>query len=139
MHSRPLKTRKAKPVSVYDGYSATATPGPPNADWNTPNNGWRVTLKNKRGKRMTVPFYMGIGLKGEPSAADVLECLISDAIGYRNAASFEDWASDYGYDPDSRAAEKTYRACGRISDRLEKFLTPEEFEALAYPEDEEND
>lgn len=124
-------------MSAYDGYTATAKPGPPNEEWNTPNNGWRVTLKNKRGQKMTVPFYMGIGLHGAPTAAEVLESLVSDALGYRNARSFEEWAGDYGYDTDSRAAYRTFEACRRISERLDKFLTPEEFEALAYPEDTE--
>lgn len=45
-----------------------------------------------------------------PTAADVISCLCrdSDVIDY---ARFEDWAGEFGYDPDSRSAEKTYRAC----------------------------
>ena len=44
--------------------------------------------------------------KYRPTAADVLGCLISDftSIG----RTFEDWASDLGYDTDSRKAERTY-------------------------------
>lgn len=125
-------------MGVYDGYTATAKRGPANETWGTPNNGWRVTLKNARGQRYTVPFFKGIGLPDTPpTAAEVLECLISDALGYRNARSFDDWAAEYGYDTDSRAAYRTFEACRRVSERLDKFLTPEEFEALAYPEDTE--
>jgi hypothetical protein len=45
-----------------------------------------------------------------PLLRDVLYCLVLEAsvIDY---ATFEDWASEYGYDTDSRKAEKTYRAC----------------------------
>lgn len=45
-----------------------------------------------------------------PAMADVLSCLCLDAdvIDY---VRFEDWASELGYDPDSRKAEATYRAC----------------------------
>jgi hypothetical protein len=45
-----------------------------------------------------------------PKIADVLYSLFadSDVLDYD---SFEDWAPNLGYDPDSRSAEKIYRAC----------------------------
>ncbi len=43
-----------------------------------------------------------------PSAFDILYCVMSD--NPRNM-SFEYWCSDYGYDTDSRNAERIYRAC----------------------------
>lgn len=127
-------------MSKWDSFSATAKRGPANETWDTPNNGWKVTLKNARGSRYTVPFFKGVGLPDTPpTAAEVLECLIDDATGYRNANSFEDWAENYGYDTDSRAAYRIFEACRRISERLDKFLTPEEFELLAYgDENDEN-
>lgn len=45
-----------------------------------------------------------------PDAKDVLSCLILDASVLNNA-SFEDWASEYGYNKDSRSAEEIYRTC----------------------------
>lgn len=114
---------------TLENITATVKPGPANADWGTPNNGWRVTLKNGRGNSWIVPFYMGLGLKGEPKALEVLESLVRDASSYRDARSFEEWAGDLGYDTDSRSAHKTYMACKRISDKLESFLTNEEFAA----------
>lgn len=47
----------------------------------------------------------------EPTAPDlpgVLECLSLDWSGVEGQ-TFEDWASEYGYDTDSRKAERTYR------------------------------
>lgn len=46
----------------------------------------------------------------EPTLADVLSSLLldSEVLGH---PSFESWADEYGYDPDSRRAEATYRAC----------------------------
>lgn len=84
------------------------------------STGYMVTLKLGR-KRMTVPFYMGSAHTNEPSACDVISCLISDstAAGYE---SFEEWASDYGYDTDSREAERTFKTCVGIGRRLRKFL-----------------
>lgn len=52
-----------------------------------------------------------------PAIADVMHSLICDA-GVLNSATFEDWASEYGYDPDSRKAEKIYRACLEIALQL---------------------
>lgn len=40
--------------------------------------------------------------------------------------TFEDFCSEYGYDEDSRAAEKTFRALKKLSDKLKKFFDTEE-------------
>jgi hypothetical protein len=45
-----------------------------------------------------------------PLLRDVLYSLVLDASAV-DAGSFEMWAADYGYDTDSRAAEKVYRQC----------------------------
>jgi len=45
-----------------------------------------------------------------PDAVDVVYSLVMDS-SVLEVGGFEDWASDLGYDLDSRAAESTYRAC----------------------------
>ena len=92
---------------------------------------WRVTLKCGR-KRLTVPFSQGSAHTKEPIAADVLDCMASDAAGYENARSFEEWCSEYGYDEDSRRAEKTYKAVEQSSAKLSKFLGQEQYEQLVW-------
>ena len=57
-----------------------------------------------------------------PEIADVMDCIISDAQGFENSPHFEDWASEYGYDTDSRTAEKTFNAVSHQTNRLKKFL-----------------
>lgn len=49
-----------------------------------------------------------------PSQIDVIHSLVtdSDVIDYRN---FEEWANEFGYDPDSRSGEKVYNACLQIA------------------------
>lgn len=56
-----------------------------------------------------------------PALVDVLYSLVSDsdAIEY---PTFEEWADNYGYDTDSRSAEKTYRACLEIGLKLRHML-----------------
>ncbi len=86
------------------------------------SDGWSVTLKMD-GRQMTVPFYKGFGHHGaKPTAEEVLECLAMDAEGIENVFSFEDWCAEYGYDSDSRRAEKIYNACLRQTEELRKFL-----------------
>jgi hypothetical protein len=80
---------------------------------------WAVTLRMGR-KQMTVPFSQGWAHTKPPTAADVLDCLASDASGADE--SFEDWAANYGYDTDSRKAERTYNAVRKQTARLRQFL-----------------
>lgn len=88
---------------------------------------YTVTLT--RGKhRITVPFYTGSAVKLEQRAsqhkvaADVLHSLVSDAQGFENARNFEDWASEYGYDVDSRKAERIYKKLAELSPQVRDFL-----------------
>jgi len=56
-----------------------------------------------------------------PPLADVLQCLLMDAeaIDY---GTFEEWADNFGYDSDSRAAERIYRACLETGLQLRAML-----------------
>jgi hypothetical protein len=56
--------------------------------------------------------------KVTPSLADVLYSLLMDATAY--GQTFEDWCCEFGYDTDSRRAEKTFRTCEAIGRRLAK-------------------
>ena len=80
---------------------------------------YRVTLHYKR-RQMTVPFSCGPAIEREPSAEDVLECLLSDSYGAYQ--TFEQWCSDLGYDSDSRKAERTYRAVVRQDGQTRRLL-----------------
>jgi hypothetical protein len=95
------------------------------------SNAWRVVLKMGR-RQLTTPFYTGPAL-GEPSTADVLGCLLSDASGFESSRTFEEWCSDYGYDTDSRRAERTYKAIEAQSVKLRRFLG-DRFEEFARAE-----
>lgn len=64
-----------------------------------------------------------------PSAADVLYALSLDA-SVLDSATFEDWAGDLGYDPDSRAAEKIYRACLEIALKMRAAIGDSGLEQL---------
>ena len=104
----------------------------PNMDDSRDMDHWKVTLRFGRA-RMTIYFSKGYGHHGaEPTADEVLDCLASDAGGVENSNSFADWCGEYGYDEDSRKAEKTYKACRHNSNRLRSFLGDDLFEQLLW-------
>ena len=70
-----------------------------------------------------MPSYESLDRKRPilPGLADVLYSLAndSDVLDYSN---FEQWAREFGYEEDSRSAEKTYRACLNIALSLRNGL-----------------
>lgn len=93
---------------------------------------WRCTLRAGR-SRMTLTFSMGSAHNGkEPTVEDVLDCLASDASGYANASEFDLWCQEYGYDGDSRKAERTFKAVRSQTQKLMQFLGESAFETLLW-------
>lgn len=107
-----------------------------------------VFVEDDGSKRRSFSFYFSQGSTHtqDPTLADVLDCLASDASGYENAIvdakqkqswgflrlTFESWASEYGYDTDSRKAEKTFRAIKRQAEQLKRTIDVEAYEELLY-------
>ena len=56
-----------------------------------------------------------------PDMADVIHSLVSDA-DVINYPTYESWASEFGFDEDSRKGEATYRACLKIALKLRAAL-----------------
>ena len=94
-------------------------------DWHLSASHWKCTFRNKAGRRMTCYFSQGSAHVGEPKLSSVLDCLASDAAGIDNARGFEDWVSEYGYDTDSRKAERTYKVCEAQYAKLRQFMGSE--------------
>lgn len=94
---------------------------------------WRVTLKCD-GKEFEVHEYtMGAGHgQTPPDTADVLDFFASEAAGIENARDFEDWASEYEYNEDSRSAEKTYNAFKTYTNSLRDFLGDDRFRLIVW-------
>jgi hypothetical protein len=98
--------------------------------------------KFKAGDRLPSRFvvadaqYAKAFIPTAPTIAAILYCLASDASGIDNARTFEEWASDLGYDTDSRTAHKTYKVTKRQTQKLKALLGPEWYALLL---DTEND
>ena len=109
--------------------ASVLTPGvePDWGEWS--GNAWSVTLTYD-GRKLTVPFFMGSGLVTRggrwpgrpiaPTAMDVLECLLSDAQA--GESTFHDFCEDFGYDEDSRSAEKLWHSCQNTLIEMRKLL-----------------
>lgn len=87
-------------------------------EWQQNPNGYRCTLRYK-GRRYTFDFWQGVGITDDPTAAGVLECLLSDSTV---SDDFEEFCSEFGYDTDSRKAEATHKACVRVGENIKRLL-----------------
>jgi len=85
------------------------------------------TITLKRGDRVFIfDFGQSIAKLGVmPSVYDVLACLTSNEVG-----SFEEFCSSYGYEEDSRKAEKTYNAVLNEWNNVKMLYTDKEIEKL---------
>lgn len=80
--------------------------------------------------RVSIADTEGYVIPTAPSLSDVLQSLASDARGALNARDFEDFCGEYGYDTDSRSAEKVYAACTQVHLELYKLLGGSLYEQL---------
>lgn len=96
-------------------------------------NYWCV-LSNKNGKSYGFDYWGSIkdkendakGYPKAPTAYDILASLDTYSDGY----TFEDFCTTYGYDEDSRLAEKIYKAVQYQTEKLKEILTLEAQEEL---------
>lgn len=95
--------------------------------WDKNNyNNHIVTIKNtNNGKKTRFDFWCSIvepDFKNESDLLNAFYCFVSDAVS--GLDSFYDFCRNFGYDEDSRRAEKTWKACKKS---LEKFIRVSEF------------
>ena len=96
-------------------------------------NIYQVTITN-RGKRASFRFGDSINNTRERKQLDdysVLACVKSEyTCSKEQYPTFEDFADSFGYDRDSRQAEKIYKRCLKQAERLHRVFTQEEIEKL---------
>ena len=101
---------------------AFGAPANPNMDdMPAESKHWLVTLELD-GRTLDTPYSMGPAFKDGPTTSAVLGSLIMDASGYDDARTFENWCAMYGYDTDSRKAERTYNAVAEATKALRSLL-----------------
>lgn len=86
---------------------------------------YSITLKNKSGK-YSFTFGQSTANTGtHPTSYSVLASITKSDPG-----TFENFCSEFGYEQDSRNAEKTYKAVCKEWKGVSKIFTPEQLEKL---------
>lgn len=91
------------------------------ASWDANNDRHnKVTVKNlDNGKRTSFDFWGSVvnpRVESEYELLNAFYCFVSDALA--GVDSFENFCSEFGYDTDSRNAEKIWRACKRSTNKI---------------------
>lgn len=77
---------------------------------------------------MTLPFFVGSLFGGDPTIEDVMDCMHSDCASLEEDPSFEEWAFNMGFDPDSRKDERIFRELEFQVDSLRNILGEEHYD-----------
>ena len=84
-----------------------------------------MTVTNKdNGLKTSFDFWASIAKPNLETEYDILnafDCFIDDAIS--GDMSFSEFCGEFGYDEDSRTAEKTWKACKRAYDKLTRIYS----------------
>ena len=89
-------------------------------DWTDTATVYRVRLCFD-GRTMDTDYSTGWSHLMPPTLEDVLDSLLSSTRDVADR-TFEDWCADFGYDTDSRAAEKTFNACRDLRPHVVRLL-----------------
>ena len=91
------------------------------------HNAYEYTFTtNKPGtvvQKETFTWRAGMGIKVKSTPAEVLGTICRDAVS-AEGQSFEQWASDFGYDTNSRKAEAVFKECQMHNVRLWRLKVP---------------
>lgn len=88
-----------------------------------------IVFETEHGRAFTFRRFTPAGKPILPDPVDVVWSLSRDS-DVLDSGGFEDWAGELGYDPDSRSAESTYRACLEIALKLRGAIGEAGIEAL---------
>jgi hypothetical protein len=94
---------------------------------------YTVTLRRHTGRPESISFSFWNSQHDmqegkSPTAYNVLACISSDIY---TPETFEEFCAEYGYDADSRKAEKTFKRADRLARRLRAFFHEDEREQLS--------
>lgn len=111
----------------FKGFKLSAEyTGSKKADWGNGQENWnhhKVTVKNtETGRQTSFDFWASIANPEVRSRKDLIgafECFVGDAVAGMN--DFGDFCSEFGYDENSRRAEKIYKACQKATEKLQRI------------------
>lgn len=113
--------------TTFKNFSITSTfKGDKVAPWSDKQqnyNNHTITVTNTETKqKISFEFWGSIvkpEIKTEDELLNAFYCFVSDAVS--GISSFENFCGEFGYDEDSRTAEKTWKACKKSLEKLNKI------------------
>lgn len=112
--SRPIPTNPYMPDETMDHWLSVLKMGELGTDF----------------RELTTEYSKGSAFNGEPpTAAEIIETLAMDA-SYVDYENFEEWCDLFGYNPDSRQAERLFLTMKEKAKDFRRFLGPELFNTL---------
>lgn len=120
-----MSSYEEQAIAVFKKHGITMKVGSPKygpVDWDKGYDHYTfpVTLR-KDGKSMRTMFTQSrVGGSTPPTEYDIVSCITKADPG-----TFEDFCSEFGYDTDSRQAEKTYKAVKREWEKVARVFGAE--------------
>ena len=102
------------------------------ASWGDNWNNYMITVINaETDQKITFEFWASNAhpvLNTEYDILNAFYCFVSDAIA--GSYTFEEFCNEFGYDSDSRQAEKIYRKCKKQLEKLKKIYDGDIYELI---------
>lgn len=118
----------ARKVRLTSEYGKASLPYEKRDEWQQKAHDYRCTLRYQ-GRQYAFDYFMGPGCTDEPDTEGTLDCLLSDSQA--GEQSFEEFCSEFGYDEDSRKAERTWVACQKVAKNMRR-LFGDDYETFLY-------
>jgi len=124
-YNKPEHTEQKTNTATFKQFQVKASyKGTKKAEWSSDNfNNHMVTVTNtETSNKITFEFWASMThpeLNREYDILNAFYCFVTDAIS--GSYSFENFCSEFGYDTDSRTAEKIYRKCKKQLEKLNKI------------------
>lgn len=113
--------------TTFKNFAITSTfKGDKLAPWSDKQQNYNnhiITVTNTETKQKTnFEFWGSIvnpEIKTENELLNAFYCFVGDAVS--GNSPFEEFCSEFGYDDDSRTAERTWKACKKSAEKLNKI------------------
>lgn len=124
--------------ATFRNYTISATyvgdkAAPFNDDKYQNYNNHRVTVRSAKTRaRVQFEFWASLAdpeLRKPSDLRNAFECFLSDAIA--GEQDFAEFCSEFGYDEDSRKAERIHKACQRATAKAHRLLGADDLYDLA--------
>lgn len=109
-----------------DGITCTSVrrdvpPPETGSKWDLEATWYDITL-HYDGRTFELPFAVGPAWTTPPEAGDVMSTVTMGVRSVRNNESFEEWASEWGRDPESQEQLKIWQQWLKIEEQFSAFL-----------------